>query len=113
MKIPINTNQFEDFIVKNKLFGKTRESMVQYLKNWYEDDKEHFLEDMWENFDTVMNTYNFENDGVSFSKSYSYESPLDYISVWIKIYDNEGDYCVKYTAFYDYDLNCFDDTMSG
>lgn len=113
MKIPIDTNKFADFIVENKLFDKTRENMTQYLKSWYEDDKEHFLEDMWADFDTVINTYTFENEGVSFSKSYSYEPPLDYISVWIRIYDNEGSYCAEYTAFYDNDLNCFDDKIAG
>jgi hypothetical protein len=63
VKIPIDTNQFDDFIVENKLFEKTRENMIQYLKSWYQDDQEHFLEDMWTDFDTVMNTYTFENEG--------------------------------------------------
>lgn len=113
MKIPIDAQQFQDFIMKNKLFEQTRENMIQYLKSWYKDDKEHFIDDMWADFNTVMNTYTFVNEGVSFSKSFSYEPPLDYISVRIIIYDNEDDYCMEYTAFYDYDLNCFDDKTSG
>jgi hypothetical protein len=60
VKIPIDTNQFHNFVVENKLFEKTRENMVQYLKSWYEDD-----------------------------------------------------HCAEYTAFYDNDLNCFDDKMTG
>jgi hypothetical protein len=112
MNIPMDVNAFENFVAENQLFIKTKKKMIQCLKNWYKKDKDQFLEDLWTDIDTVLSTYTFEKDGVSFSKSYSYEPPLEYISVWIKIFDNEGSYCAKYTAFYDLNLNCFDDKIS-
>lgn len=53
-----------------------------------------------------------ENEGASCSKSFSYDPPLDYFSVWIRISDEDDRYLCKYTAFYDLELNCFDDKIT-
>ena len=111
MVVPINKNDYEEFVSESKIFKKTSDLMIKCLSNWYKEDKESFIKDMWNDLDTVINTYKFEEDGVSISKSYSYEPPLDYISCWIRIYDSEGSYCIEYTAFFDYDLNCIDDKI--
>ncbi|MBE6072621.1 MAG: hypothetical protein E7208_11820 [Clostridium butyricum] len=111
MVVPINKKDYEVFISESKIFKKTYDLMVKCLRSWYDDDKEKFINDMWTDFDTVMNTYRFENEGVSISKSYSYDPPLDYISCWIRIYDAEDTYCIEYTAFFDYELNCIDDKI--
>jgi hypothetical protein len=68
MNIPIDVNAFENFVAENHLFVKTEKNMVKCLKNWYKNDKEQFLEDLWTDIDTVLSTYTFEKDGVSFSK---------------------------------------------
>lgn len=113
MEAPINPKQFDEFIAQNHLFEKTLCFMKEYLKNWFEEDREQFFEEFNGDFDHAMRTYTFENGGVSFSKNFSYDDPpLDYLSVWIRITDREGFYLCTYTAFYDYDLNCFDDKIA-
>ncbi len=39
--------------------------------------------------ETVLKKYKFENESVSFSKSYSFDPPMDYISIWIRIFDDK------------------------
>lgn len=111
MKIPIKSEDFSKFISDNKLFDITRDELKKCLKNWWDNDRTLFIEDMYSDLETVLKKYRFENEGVSFSKSYSYEPPMDYISVWIRIFDEEDNYVCEYTAFYDYMLNCFDDKI--
>lgn len=111
MNVPINTNEFQLFVTENNLFETTRTLMTNYLKVWYEEDKDKFIEQMRADFETVIASYRFKNQGVSISKNYSYEPPQDYISCWILIFDNEEDYCAEYTAFFDYALYCFDDKL--
>jgi hypothetical protein len=109
MILPINLECIDQFVIENKLFEKTREYMKIFIENWFEEDKEGFIDDFGTDLSTVLATYNFENGGVSFSKDYFRE--LDYISVRIEIKDDENDYFCTYTAFYDYNLNCFDDKV--
>ncbi|KSV57696.1 hypothetical protein [Acetivibrio ethanolgignens] len=111
MNVPINSKEFTDFISDNNLFQLTQEKLTTCLKNWWTHDKAAFLEDMNADLETVLKKYNFENDGVSFSKSYSYDPPMDYISVWIHIFDEENNYICEYTAFYDLELQIFDDKI--
>lgn len=109
MALPINKESIDRFVIDNKLFEKTRDFMRTFLENWFVEDKEGFIDDFGTDLSTVLATYSFENGGVSFSKDYFRE--LDYISVWISIEDSENDYFCTYKAFYDYDLNCFDDSV--
>lgn len=111
MILPIDTNQLENFIHKNNLFHTTQNSLILCLKNWWRDNKVDFLENMNANLETVLTAYKFEKEGYSISKSYSYDPPMDYISVWIRIYDEENSYICEYTAFYDMDLKMFDDKL--
>ena len=82
------------------------------MENLWCDSPKEFEEQYNTNISTVLNDYKFENEGISFSRSYSYEPPLDYISVSIRIYDQEDDYVAEYRALYDLDLHIFDDTMT-
>ncbi len=93
------------------LFNKTKENLIISLNNFYKTDQQQFNEMFHADINQVLNTYFFENEGVSWSRSFSYDPPLDYISVWIRIYDNENDYTAEYTAFYDLELNYFDDRL--
>lgn len=61
--------------------------------------------------ETVLTAYKFETEGYSMSQSYSYDPPIDYISVWIRIYDEKNSYICEYTAFYDMELKVFDDKI--
>lgn len=111
MKIPMDWQMFSEFIQDNCLFDKTKDNLIICLKNFYMQDPEKFEEMLNADVDKIISTYNFVNEGVSLSKSFSYDPPLDYISVWIRIYDNENDYLAEYTAFYDLELNCIDDKL--
>ncbi len=102
---------FSSFIKDNHLFDKTKENLMLCLNHFYKTEQERFHEMFQADLDQVINTYVFENEGVSFSKSFSYDPPLDYISVWIRIYDREKDYLAEYTAFYDLELNQIDDRL--
>ncbi len=111
MKILIDSQIFSEYIKQHHLFEKTKENLILCLKNFYAQEPEEFKEMLYADVSKVINTYHFENEGVSISKSFFYDPPLDYISVWIRIYDNENYYLAEYTAFYDSDLNCIDDKL--
>ena len=111
MKFPIESQIFSEFISNNDLFNKTKENLVQCLNNFYKTDQVRFDEMFEADLDQVINTYVFKNGGVSLGKSFCYDPPLDYTSVWIRIYDNENEYLAEYTAFYDLELNCIDDQL--
>lgn len=111
MNIPMDFETLNDFIRESNLFDSTRDSLKLYLENWWNDNKAVFLEDMGADLETVLKKYRFENEGLSFSRSYFYDPPLDYISVWIHIFDEEDSYISEYTAFYDLDLEIFDDKI--
>lgn len=111
MNFPIDPQDFLNYIYSNNLFEKTKENLDKCLRNLYTTDQSNFKQMFHTDLSGVIETYSFENEGVSFSKSFSYEPPLDYISVWIRIYDVEGDYLAEYTAFFDLELKCFDDKL--
>ena len=46
MDFPINRNAFDQFICNSNIFELTRVAMLQCLKNWYNDEREQFLDDM-------------------------------------------------------------------
>jgi hypothetical protein len=77
MKLPINQEYIDQFVIENKLFKKTRSFMKTYLENWFEEDKEQFIDDFGTDIATVFATYKFENGSVSFSKDYIRE--IEYI----------------------------------
>ncbi|MBS5150449.1 MAG: hypothetical protein KHY76_05570 [Butyricicoccus pullicaecorum] len=111
MKLPINYLEVNAFEQENDIFAFTKKYLIKWLESlWYDSPKE-FEEQYNTNISTVLNDYKFKNEGISFSRSYSYEPPLDYISVSIRIYDQEDDYVAEYRALYDLDLHIFDDTM--
>ncbi|MBS5165733.1 MAG: hypothetical protein KHY77_08290 [Butyricicoccus pullicaecorum] len=111
MRLPVHYLEVNTFEQQNHLFAMTKEYLIKWLENlWYDSPKE-FEEQYYANISTVLENYKFENEGISFSRSYSYEPPLDYISVSIRIYDQADDYVAEYRAFYDLDLHIFDDTM--
>lgn len=109
--VPVDSFAFQNFIEKSNLFEKTHTSMMNCLTYWYQDEPKNFINDMRADLRTVLDTYHFYNAGVSISKNYSYTPPLDYISCYIRITDDEDDYCAEYTTFFDYGLNIFDDKL--
>ena len=111
MTIPINSKDVDDFVKDNKLFQRTQKYMIGYLENYWADNKVSFIEDLKVNLETILQHYKFVDKRIAFSKCYEYEPPLDYISVSISMYDEEERYVCEYTAFYDWELECFDDTM--
>lgn len=109
MMLPINWDKINSFVDSNDLFNRTARSMENCLCTYFQDDEESFLEDFRADWETVRNTYRFENAGISFSRDFWRE--LDYISVWIRIYDAEDSYIGEYNLFFDEQLNVIDDTL--
>ena len=112
MDFPINRNAFDQFICNSNIFELTQVAMLQCLKNWYNDEREQFLDDMRADFDTVMERYHFYDSMVSFNKSFEFNPPLDTTTCIITINDDEDDYCMCYRAIFDYDINMIDDMIS-
>lgn len=108
--VPIDPEQFQQFIDKSGIFEKTKVCMHKYLKNWYEDDAGAFVDCMRADLDTVLSTYHFYDNNVSIAKDLERET--DYINCWIRITDEEDDICCDYRTLYDYNLIPFDDTLS-
>lgn len=113
MTFPIDSRNLQTFIDQSCLFDMTHGLMLKFLENWYQEDPAGFVNDLWADLDTVKHNYRFENEGVSISKCYACDPPLDYISCRITLWDKEENYCTTYTAFFDDALNCFDDKISG
>lgn len=111
VKIPVDPAAFSEFIEAAGLFECTQKLLRTFLTNWYREDIQGFVGDMRAGLDHVLGEYKFINEGVSLSKSFFYDPPLDYISVWVRIHDEDGCYVAEYTAFYDRDLKCFDEKL--
>ena len=89
---------FDVYLEKYRIFEKTRQSMMNCLKNWYENEPEDFQSFMRADYRTVAETYQFD-------------SPLRCISFSMDINDDEGDYVAVYTAFFNLNGKCMDDQL--
>ena len=111
-EILLNGMPFDDYLAKYGIFEKTTQFMMEYLKNWHGDDQENFQRAMRADFQTVAETYQFKRKIAAFEKNYMYDTPLLCIAFSMDINDDEGDFVVIYTAFFDLDGNCFDDQLT-
>lgn len=111
--IPVDPEQFSEFIDNSKIFDMTRRLMRGYLTNWYSDDAEMFMEDMRGDLSTVLEQYRFHNEFVSITKNFNFDPPMDTVSCTIHISDEADNFCVRYTAIFDDQLNVMDDYMKG
>ena len=107
----LNGIPFDAYLEKYKIFEKTRRFMMEYLKNWYDDNPEDFQKEMWADYRTVAETYQFKRKIAAFEKNYMYDTPLLCIAFSMDIYDDEGDFVAIYTAIFDLDGNCIDDLL--
>ncbi len=112
MRLPMDKHAFSEFIENSDIFRLTRDAMKQCLTNWYDDERDQFVDNLRADFDTVMRTYRFYDTMVSFNKNFNFDPPLDTITCIITINDEENDYCLSYRAIFDYDLNIIDDVIS-
>lgn len=107
----LNGIPFDAYLEKYKIFEKTRRFMMEYLKNWYDDNPEDFQKEMWADYRTVAETYQFKRKIAAFEKNYMYDTPLLCIAFSMDIYDEEGGFVAIYTAIFDLDGNCIDDLL--
>ena len=107
----LNGILFDDYFEKYKILEKTKQFMMEYLKNWYDDDPKDFQRAMRADYRTVAETYQFKRKIAAFEKNYMYDSPLLCIAFSMDIYDDEGDYVAIYTAIFDLNGNYIDDLM--
>lgn len=113
ISIPVDSEEFSEFIKRSKIFDRTRELMRGYLTNWYSNNVETFIEDMRADLATVLERYHFYNEFVSIDKNFNFDPPLDTVTCTIRIADEEDDYCSQYSTIYDFHLNAIDDYMRG
>ena len=66
----LNGIPFDAYLEKYKIFEKTRRFMMEYLKNWYDDNPEDFQKEMWADYRTVAETYQFKRKIAAFEKNY-------------------------------------------
>ena len=111
--IPVDPEQFSEFIDKSKIFDTTRQLMTGYLTNWNNDDAETFVEEMRADLSTVLEHYRFRNEFVSITKNFNFDPPIDTVSCTICITDEDGDCCSRYNAIFDFQLNAIVDYMRG
>ena len=107
----LNGIPFDAYLEKYKIFEKTKRFMMEYLKNWYDDNPEDFQKEMWADYRTVAETYQFKRKIAAFEKNYMYDTPLLCIAFSMDIYDEEGGFMAIYTAIFDLDGNCIDDLL--
>jgi hypothetical protein len=111
MKLPIDKALFNNFIIQSNIFELTQKMMYQYLDSWYKDEPKQFIVSMGTDFDTVIQTYHFFNEIVSFNKNFNFDPPMDTISCIIRISDAEDICCTNYKAVFDYNLQAIDDYL--
>ncbi|WP_130849612.1 hypothetical protein [Intestinimonas timonensis] len=111
-EILLNGMPFDDYLEKYEIFEKTTKFMMEYLKNWYDDDPKNFQRAMRADYRTVAETYQFKQKIAAFEKNYMYDAPLLCIAFSMDINDEEDDYVAIYTAIFDLNGNCIDDLMS-
>ena len=102
---------FDAYLEKYKIFEKTTQFMMEYLKNWYDDEPEDFQKEMRADYQAVAETYQFKRKIAAFEKNYMYDTPLLCIAFSMDINDDEGDYVAIYTAIFDLKGNCIDDLL--
>ena len=107
----LNEIPFDAYLEKYKIFEKTMQFMMEYLKNWYDDEPEDFRKEMRADYRTVAETYQFKRKIAAFEKNYMYDTPLLCIAFSMDINDDEGDFVAIYTAIFDLDGNCIDDLL--
>ena len=107
----LNGLPFDEYLEKYKIFKKTKRFMMKHLKYWYDDNPEAFQKEMWADYQTVAETYQFKRKIAAFEKNYMYDTPLLCIAFSMDIYDDEGDFVAIYTAIFDLDGNYIDDLM--
>ena len=103
---------FDAYLETYKIFEKTTQFMMEYLKNWHGDAPEQFQGDMRADHQTVVDTYQFHRKFAVIKQNYMFEPLQRYISASMDILDGEGDHVAIYTAFFDFDGNCFDDQLT-
>ena len=111
--VPIDKDKFSKYIEESKIFDKTKALLLDYLSNWYSKSSSEFIQDMRADLNMVIKSYHFHNETVAISKHFDYDPVLDYISCTIRITDEEDDWCIRYKAIFDYDLNAIDDIMGA
>lgn len=111
--IPVDPEQFSEFIDKSKIFDTARQLMTRYLMNWYNDDVETFVENMRADLSTILEHYHFRNEFVSITKNFNFDPSMDTVSCTIYISDEDDDCCTRYTAVFDDHLKLIDDYMKG
>lgn len=107
----LNGMPFDDYLEKYGIFVKTKQFMMRYLKNWYDDDPKDFQRAMRADYRTVAETYQFKRKIAAIEKNYMYDLPVLCIAFSMDIHDEEGSYVAIYTAIFDLNGNCIDDLM--
>ena len=107
----LNGIPFDEYLERYEIFEKTMQFMMEYLKNWYDDNQKDFQKEMRADYQTVAETYQFKRKIAAFEKNYMYDTPLLCIAFSMDIYDVEGAFVAIYTAIFDLDGNYIDDLM--
>lgn len=105
-------NELDRIIEENDIFKMTRGFMTECLKNWFEEDPEAFIEDMEADFETVMSSYHFYDEKVSFDKNFNFDPPINTVTCIIEIRDQNDERRMSYRGIYDCDMNMIDDYTS-
>ena len=111
MNLPIDYNKVDEFVNEHKFFEQAREKLVDTLGRLYKEDALSFKADFYSELDDVLQNYKFDNYTISFSTSYSCKPKLNYISVYIDIYDKENSYVAYYQLIMNEDLETIDEKL--
>jgi hypothetical protein len=112
-KIPVNVIEFDRYVQENELFEIGEKYLVECLSKWYEEAPDEFVENMRVSFDKVMKEYKFSWHIVSVTKNFSFATPKDYLSVSIRIEDEEDSYIAGYTVFLDFSFNFLGENLGN
>ena len=112
MNLPIDYSKVDAFVQQNELFEQAKKRLIEVLRNLNDESPESFREYFYSDLKGVLKTYKFDNYTVSFSTSYSCKPELNYISIYIDIYDKQESYVAYYQVFFNKDLEIIDDKLN-
>lgn len=105
------TTMFDQLIDTNNLVDSTQEQLFECLANMWDDNFELFIQELGENLTTVLRAFAFPLEGIAVNRKFYKGDSLDFITVTFQIIDLNAATLGTYTAYYNFDMECFDDYL--
>lgn len=110
----MDTGKLKQWAKEHNIETRAKESFWNYMNAFRKEEPEQFEKEFGQyNWDKIEVAY----AQISMSVSYLYDDPLDFVAVYLDIYEADEDddriYIGVYKCFFSFDGECFDDSFMG